>query len=78
MAHLKNSCQRKVSPIFFPPVVVFQWKFLLCLGLLAAARDRKVNCLLLQSTVNAKLGSPLSLYFGFNILQVFSSLFCVF
>jgi len=71
MAYLKASCQRKVSPNFFPLLANFQWKFSLCLGLSAAAGGG--NCLLLQATVNVKLGPPFSLYIGFSIRLVFSS-----
>jgi len=76
MAHLKISCQRKVSPKFFHPsqfvsgnsyyVSVY---LLLPEGWIAP---------LLQATVNVKLGLQLSLYFDFSIVLVFSSLFYVF
>jgi len=68
MAHLRTSCQRKVSPKFFPVLANSQWKFLRCLGLLAAGG---VNCPFLLATVNVKLGHSLGLYFSFSILLVF-------
>jgi len=71
MAHLRTSCQSKVSPKFFPLVANSQWKFLRCLVLPAAAGG--ANCPLLPVTVNVKLGPSLGLYFSFSILLVFSS-----
>ena len=75
MAHLRTSCQRKVSPKFFPLLANSQRKFLRCLGLPAAGG---ANCPLLSATLNVIPGSPLALYFSFNILFVFSSFFVVF
>jgi len=66
MAHLRTSCQSKVSPKFIPLLESSQWKFLRCLGLPAAAGG--ANCPLLPATVNVKLGPPLGLYFSFSIL----------
>jgi len=76
MAHLRTSCQRKLPQKFFPLLANSQWKFLRCLGLLAAAGG--VNCPLLSATVNVKLGPPLGLYFSFSILLVFSIFFSFF
>jgi len=73
MAHLKNSWQRKVSPIFFPLLTNCQWQILTCLGLRAPSGG--TNFLLLQATVNAKLRAPFGLYLSVSILLVFSSLF---
>jgi len=75
MAHLRTSCQRKVSPKFFRLLANSQRKFLRCLGLPAAGGT---NCPLLPATVNVKLGPPLRLYFSFSILLVFSSFFAFF
>ena len=71
MAHLRTSCQRKLSPNFFPLLANSQWKVLWCLGSLATAGG--ANCPLLPGTVNVKLGPPLGLYFSFSIPLVFSS-----
>jgi len=76
MAHLRTSCQRKVSPKFLPFVANSQWKFLPCMGLPAAAGGG--NFPLLPATVNVKLGPPLGLYFSFSILLVFSSFIAFF
>jgi len=76
MAHLRTSCQRKVSPKFFPLLANSQWKFLRCLGLPAAAGG--ANCPLLEATINVKLGSPLRLCFSFSILLVISGFFALF
>jgi len=75
MAHLKTSCQRKVSSKFIHPSWFVSgnyycvWVYLLL---------PEVNCPLQQATVNAKLGPSLGLYFGFSSLLAFSSFFCVF
>jgi len=63
-------------PKIFPLLANCQWKFSLCLGLSAAAGG--ANCLLLQVTVNVKLGPSFCLYFGFSIRLVFSSFFAFF
>jgi len=73
MAHLRT-CQRKLSPNFFPLLANSQWKSLRYLGLPAAAGG--ANCPLLPATVNVKLRPLLGLYFSFSILLVFSSFFC--
>ena len=66
----ENLSKEGISKIF-PPLTICQWKFLLCLGLPAAARG--VNCPLQQATVNVKHGPELSLYlvivfFWFSVL----------
>ena len=76
MAHLRTSCQRKVSPKNFPLLANSQRKFLWCLGLPTGAGG--ANCPLLPATINVKLGPPLSFYFSFRILLVFSSFFAFF
>jgi len=76
MAHLRTSCQRKVSPKLFPLHANSQWKLLRCLGLPTAAGG--ANCPLLPATVKVKLEPPLGLYFGFSIILVFSSFFAFF
>jgi len=71
MAHLRTSCQRKVSPKLVHSSQIVSGS-LRCLDLPAAGG---VNCPLLQVTINVKLGLQLGLHFSISILLVFSS-FC--
>jgi len=78
MAHLRTSCQRKVSSKIFPFLANSQWKFLRCLSLPAVAGVE--NCPILQATVNVKLGPLLAytsvlVFFWFLVVFTFFGVF---